>query len=450
MTGFYDDGLFGKLFTEAQREEHGPGHSVELYERAGASLELLEDEEGVCVSEVKERGFALRLFRGGRVGFAAAGPEGLALLLPRARSLLPRARVRRGARAATPLAGEPPAEPVTGAPNVPDEAAAREILVDFRRAVTRAGGGAVAVREASVVMGERRERIATSGGREASWTSRAASLIAHLAGRAKEGRFSARVVANAARAEELPIARLARLGVDRVLLPLTGHAAPTGRVDVLLDSHVAAHLIGRLAPFFFGDAQDALLASRTRGGKDGLTSPVLSLVDDIAAPGGPIRIPRDGEGTPKRRTVVVERGMVTGRLTDVASAVRRETTSSGNAIRRLWSEPPAVGVTNFFVDPSPGVSPLDLLASVTKGVYAAVLLERPDIDLAADRFRLVTAGYTIEKGRAAHRVSETVLSGRLSELLRGIASIGDDLKFVAGAGGGVGSPTLYIPRWKLG
>ena len=107
-------------------------------------------------------------------------------------------------------------------------------------------------------------------------------------------------------------------------------------------------------------------------------------------------------------------------------------------------------MTNFFVDPSPGVSPLDLLAGVSRGLYAAVLLERPEVDLAADRFRLVVAGYAVEKGRATERVSEATVSGRLSDFLRGIAGIGDDLKFALGGTGSAGSPTLLVPRWKTG
>jgi PmbA protein len=107
-------------------------------------------------------------------------------------------------------------------------------------------------------------------------------------------------------------------------------------------------------------------------------------------------------------------------------------------------------VTNFFVDPSPGVSPLDLLGGVSHGLYAAVLLERPEVDLSADRFRLVVAGYAVEKGRATERVSEGAVSGRLSDFLRGIAGIGDDLKFTLSASGSAGSPTLLVPRWKTG
>ena len=255
-------------------------------------------------------------------------------------------------------------------------------------------------------------------------------------------------MAAAARPEELPLARLSRYAADRVLLPLHGRPLEDSRRDLLLDAHVASHLIGRLAPLFLGDDYDPLLLARTRDGRDPLAAPVISLVDDSGATGGPVRTTRDGEGTPQKRHVVVERGVAVSRLTDTAAAARRGGASSGNAVRRAWSEPPVIGVTNFFVDPAAGLAPLDLLNPVARGLYAAVLLERPYVDVAADRFRLSVAGYLIEKGRAGGRVSEAIVSGRLSDLLRRVEAIGDDLRFVSGAGGGVGSPTLYVPGWK--
>jgi predicted Zn-dependent protease len=308
----------------------------------------------------------------------------------------------------------------------------------------------VTVRDASVSLGERSERLATTAGRDATWGSRLATLVATVVGRSAAGRFSARVVGTAFRPEELPVARLARHAADRVLLPLHGRPFDASRADVLLDPHVASHLVGRLAPLFFGDEEEALLAARTRDGKDALASPFISLVDDAAAAGGLVRGGRDGEGTPQGRTRLVDRGLPSGRLTDVASSSRLERTPSGNAVRIAWSAPPRIGVTNFFVDPSPGVSPLDLLGAVNRGLYAAVLLERPEVDLAADRFHLVVAGYVVEKGRATERISEAAVSGRLSDFLRGIAGIGDDLKFALGGTGSAGSPTLLVPRWKTG
>ena len=443
-----EDGLFEELFAAAARHAAHESEGAELFERRGSALEVFEDDDGLRILVSHERGFALRLFRNGRVGFAAAVPDGASRLVDTARHALPRARARRGARAAPPSPGDTPDGTPAATPALSGDEAAGALLADFRRFLTRSGEGAVVLQDASVSLGARSERLATTAGRDAAWTSRAAALVATVAGRSGGGRFSARVVAVAARPEELPVARLARYATDRVLLPLLGRPLAAGRWDLLLDAHVAAHLIGRLAPLFLGDDGDALLAARTRTGRDPFAAPLISLVDDAGATGGPVRTTRDAEGTPQERHIVVERGVPAARLTDTAAAARRGALSSGNAVRRAWSDPPAIGVTNFFVDPSPGVAPLELLSGVTKGLYAAVLLERPSVDVAADRFRLSVAGYWIEKGRAGGHISEAVISGRISDLLRHVEAIGDDLRFVSGAGGGVGAPTLLVPRWK--
>lgn len=446
MTTAPGDALFERVLDAAA----GEGTGAELYERRGTLLELTEAEEGSTLLENRERGFALRFFKSGRSAFAASGPERAASLPGEARRRLPRARARRGVRLPTPAPGETPERRPLADPSPPDADLARTLLSGFRQALTAAGRGSVAVREASVSLGERVERLATTAGRDATWGSRLATLVATVVGRSTAGRFSARVVGAASRPEELPVARLARHAADRVLLPLHGRPFTAARADVLLDSLVAAHLVGRLAPLFFGDDEETLLAARTREGRDALASPLVSLVDDATISGGLLRGVRDGEGTPQGRTRLVERGLPFGRLTDVAASGRLSRAPSGNAVRIAWSDPPRIGVTNFFIDPSPGVSPLDLLGRVGRGLYAAALLERPDVDLAADSFRLVVAGYAVEKGRATERVSEAAISGRLSEFLRGIAGIGDDLKFALGGAGSVGSPTLLVPRWKTG
>ena len=445
MSARAGDGLFEQLLDAAAAD----GAGAEVYERRGALLELTEDEEGSTLLAAAERGLAVRLFKAGRTAFAASVPERAAGLAAEARRRLPRARTRRGIRLPSPFPGEIAEGRPLADPAPPDAEHARALLTSFRQALTVAGRGSVAVREAAVSVGERVERLATSAGRDAAWGSRLATLVATVVGRSAAGRYSARVVGAAARPEELSVARIAHHAADRVLLPLQGRPFEATRADVLLDPFVAAHLVGRLAPLFFGDDEEALLSARTREGRDALAAPCVSLVDDATAAGGIVRGARDGEGTPQGRTRLVDRGLPFGRLTDVAAAGRLSRSPSGNAVRVGWSDPPRIGVTNFFVDPSPGVSPLDLLGSVSSGLYAAVLLERPEVDLAADRFRLVVAGYAVEKGRATERVSEAEISGRLSEFLRGISGIGDDLKFALGGTGSAGSPTLLVPRWRM-
>jgi len=439
------DGLLERLLAEA-RCDAAAGESAEVYERRGASIELVEDAEGTRLSVVEERGFALRLFRSGRTAFAASPPETAGRLPLEARLVLGRARSRRGARAAGPVTADRASALAPGSP--PDEASQRALLASFRSALLAEGEGAVSLTEAILTVGARRERVVTTAGRDVAFGSGIATLVATVTGRTAAGSVSARVLASASRPEELFLARLAHQAMDRALLPLRGRPLAPPRGDILLDPNVAAPLVGRLAPAFFGDEGDALLASRTRDGRDAFASPAVSLVDDAAAPGGPVKETHDGEGTPHARTVLVSRGIAAGRLSDFAAAIRLDQPPTGNAIRRAYTEPPAIGVTNFFVDPSQGVAPLDLLRTLARGFYAAVLLSRPVVDFAADRFRLHVAGYWVEKGRAAEAVSETLVEGRLSELLRAVEAVGDDLKFVPAGSGSAGSPTLFIPKWK--
>ncbi|MCM3875431.1 MAG: TldD/PmbA family protein [Thermoanaerobaculia bacterium] len=439
------DGLLERILAGA-RCDAAAGESAEAYERRGTSIELAEDAEGTRLSVVAERGFALRLFRSGRTAFAASPPEASERLPAEARLVLGRARARRGARATGPVAPGPAS--ALAPPPPPDEASARALLASFRSALLAEGEGAVSLTEAILTVGARTERVATTAGRDVAFGSGIATLVATVTGRTAAGSVSARVLASASRPGELFLDRLAHHAVDRVLLPLRGRPLAPARGDLLLDPNVAATVVGRLASAFFGDEGNALLASRTRDGRDAFASPLFSLVDDSTVPGGPVKATHDGEGTPHSRTVLVSRGIAAGKLSDSAAAVRLERPPTGNALRRAYTEPPAIGITNLFVDSSAGVPPLDLLRALARGFYAAVLLSRPEVDLPGDRFRLHAAGYWIEKGRAREAVSETLVEGRLSEFLRSISAVGDDLRFVPSGTGSAGAPTLFVPKWK--
>ena len=54
------DDLFERTFASL-KDPARDGEGAELYERAGATLEVTESEDGVAVLESRERGFALRL-----------------------------------------------------------------------------------------------------------------------------------------------------------------------------------------------------------------------------------------------------------------------------------------------------------------------------------------------------------------------------------------------------
>ena len=115
-------------------------------------------------------------------------------------------------------------------------------------------------------------------------------------------------------------------------LALVGARQPESRrCPVVLDSFVAASFVG-----FIGSMLSADAVQRGRSlfaGREGeeVADPALAIADDGAVEGGPASAPFDGEGSPTRRTPLVEGGRLLGYLYDVRTARRAGKATTGNA-----------------------------------------------------------------------------------------------------------------------
>ena len=265
MTPASDDGLFERLLDAAA----GDGAGAELYERRGALLELTEDEAGTTLLETRERGFALRLFKAGRSAFAASGPEHAPGLPAEARRRLPRARARRGVRLPAPAAGRGRrASPALRPHRRPTPTSPGRSSPPFgRRSRPRGAGRSRSARRRSRSgsgwNGSPRPRDATRHGGAVSRRSWRRSSAALRRDGSPPGSSEPR---RALRSFPWRASRATPPTVSSC--PLNGRPFEASRADVLLDPLVAAHLVGRLAPLFFGDEEEALLAARTRDGRD--------------------------------------------------------------------------------------------------------------------------------------------------------------------------------------
>jgi hypothetical protein len=88
---------------------------------------------------------------------------------------------------------------------------------------------------------------------------------------------------------------------------------------------------------------------------------------------------------------------------------------------------------------------MDLLSSVSRGLFASALTAPVRIDLEADRYELEFTGVAIVAGRAQGPVAGARTRGRLSRLLQEIAGSATDIQFFP-APYPVGAPTLLIGR----
>src|SRR5206468_8100640 len=117
-------------------------------------------------------------------------------------------------------------------------------------------------------------------------------------------------------------------------IALVGARAPeTRRCPVVLDTFVAASFVG-----FVGGMLSAEAVQRGRSlfaGKEGedVADASVALVDDGALPDGPGSSPFDGEGSPTRRTPLIEGGRLETFLFDTRTARKASRATTGNASR---------------------------------------------------------------------------------------------------------------------
>ena len=111
--------------------------------------------------------------------------------------------------------------------------------------------------------------------------------------------------------------------------------------------------------------------------------------------------------------------------------------STHNAARGLAGAP-GIGCGNLFLEPGKP-APEEIIGTVKAGLYVTGLMGFGTNLVTGDYSRGAT-GLWIENGQLTHAVEEVTIAGNLTEMVRNVTAIGNDLVFR----GSVASPTLRI------
>ncbi len=413
------DGRNRELRRRLERE--APGR-WELYRKNAESRELLLAPATSRTSWRREEGWAARWWgRSGPRFAAATSPTVLLAALDDA---------ARYAVADAPLP-DWPARTAMAPPEAPVEPPP-DVFTELARAVAAASRGDCTLARLVVRRGTTRERIENGAGLDVALATSAvdgvATAIGRRGGRAREVRLPFRW------REEPEIEAFARRLSDAATLPLADPIAPPSRGQWLLDPSVGAALLAAVAPIFTTDRPPIWIA------RGSLAAPVVSVTDD-ARPDTPF----DGEGVPTRRVPLVEEGQLTGGLYDLGSAARAGRSSTGHGVRPSFRTPPAAGPRRIFFEAGQATPAADLLAAVSRGVYASAVTAPVRVDLAEDRFELEFTGIFIVAGRARGPVAGARASGRISELLHRVRALAGDVHFFP-MPFPAGAPTMLVER----
>ncbi|MGH2803111.1 MAG: TldD/PmbA family protein, partial [Thermoleophilaceae bacterium] len=235
---------------------------------------------------------------------------------------------------------------------------------------------------------------------------------------------------------------------DRALALVGARQPESRRCPVVLDAFVAASFIGFIGSMLSADAVQrgrSLFAGRER---DEIADAALALADDATDPDGPSSAPFDGEGSPSRRTPLIEGGRLLSFLFDVRTARRAGRATTANASRGSYRAPPSVGTTNLVVEP--GDRDLDaLFREAGEGLYVTdVAGLHSGVNPVSGTFSVGASGRLIEGGEAAGPVRELTIASDLVSMLKAVRGVGSGARWVP-FGGSVKAPPILIGEMSI-
>jgi PmbA protein len=152
----------------------------------------------------------------------------------------------------------------------------------------------------------------------------------------------------------------------------------------------------------------------------------VTIHDDGLFPGGLRTWAFDGEGVPHQKTVLIEKGVLSGFLYDNYTAKKESAESTGNASRAGYLSTPNIEATNFHIT-SGNKTANQLLSEVDDGLIIYYLQGAHSSNPVSGEFSVVaTPAWKIRKGEIAHPTRGVMLVGNIFEVLKNVSGIANN------------------------
>ncbi|HYD05532.1 MAG TPA: metallopeptidase TldD-related protein [Reyranella sp.] len=289
--------------------------------------------------------------------------------------------------------------------------------------------------------------VTNSEGAEASWSRSAIMLVTSngFAGGYRRGGYSlsCAVLAGEGTGMErdyewssaihfddlMPAAKVGRNAGRFAVERLNPKKVSNARIPVIYDRRLSGGLVGHLAGAINGRG----VARGTSFLKDKMGQQVFAkgirIVDNPHRKRGLGSRPFDGEGLPTTRRAVIDDGVLTTWLLDLASARQLKLSPTGHGSQGSPS--------NFYLEKG-RLTPDELIADIKQGVYLTDLIGHGINGVTGDYSR-GASGFWIENGKKAWPVSGLTVAGNLKDMFLNLTPA-SDLQFKSS----INAPTVRI------
>jgi TldD protein len=246
----------------------------------------------------------------------------------------------------------------------------------------------------------------------------------------------------------------------QAIIQLDAREAPAGEMEVVLGPGWPGILLHEA----IGHGLEADFNRKKTSAFSGLlerrvASDKCTIVDNGTLPSRRGSINVDDEGSPTQNTVLIEKGILKGYLSDKLSSRLMGMPDTGNGRRESYEHIPMPRMTNTYMmagEDDPG----DIIRSVKRGLYA-VNFGGGQVDITNGKFVFsASEAYMIEDGKITAPVKNATLIGNGPDVLTRVSMVGNDLKLDEGVGTcgkdgqsvpvGVGIPTIKVDSITVG
>jgi TldD protein len=454
-----DKALFDRVLRKAL-ERGGDFADVYAENRVSRSI-LMEESKFKSAVFGASRGAGVRVIAGDKTGFAYTDEISEPALLRAAETA---SAIARGGGAAEPVPVREETRPSYITVKVPlGEVADEKRLEIMKRADEAALGYDARIKMASIDYYDevRGRALATSEGLYLSDELPLLFFIVQTLGRDGQashmGRERLSRHSGLEMFDEVSPEDVARACARESIAMLEAQDAPAGRMDVVMQNGWGGVLVHEAV----GHPLEADNIARKTGvfvGKMGqkVATPVFTMVDDGTLPNFRGTTNFDDEGTPMRRNVLIEEGVLVKYMTDVLSSKQLGMERTGNGRRESFRYLPIPRMTNTFIEKG-GDDPADILASTPSGIYVQSL-SGGSVNPTTGVFNFTCReAYLIENGRKTAPLRGATLIGSCLDVISNIDAVGDDLDFGPGICGKgqeaevtAGQPTVRIRGINVG
>ena len=188
-----------------------------------------------------------------------------------------------------------------------------------------------------------------------------------------------------------------------------------------------------------------------------IASSKVTAIDDGTIPNAWGSINIDDEGTPGRRNVLIENGVLKGYMIDKMGGRRMGMAATGNCRRQEYSFAPTSRMTNTYIAAGTD-SREDIISSMEYGLYAKQM-GGGSVNPVTGQFNFaVTEGYMVRNGKICEPVRGASLVGKGSDVLMDIDMVSSDLAMGQGMCGSssgsiptnVGQPMIRVSSITVG